>query len=133
MFELQPKYHNQKSFYGKAKCFNRDGWLYLQSYESEVCRYHPTLGIVEFLDDSNYSPTTRKHVWEFLHLLDDNYSHVMNENLMTVYNLISKIVRSRSFSGFLREVCSINFKNGTYTLENNKLCEYRQSTFASFV
>ena len=132
MFELKPKYHNQKSFYGKAKCFNRGGWLYLQSYDSEVCRYHPDLGIVEFLVDSNYSSTTRKHIWEFLNLLNDNYSYVMNANLVFVYNVISNLVRSKSLAGFLREVCSINFKDGTYTIENNKLRIYRQTTFASF-
>ena len=125
MFDLIPKYHNQKSFYGKAKCFHRDGWLYLQSYESEVCRYHPDLGIVEFLERANESNTTRRHVWEFLHLLDDNYSHVMNEELMRVYVKISYFIKSKSFAGFLREVCSINFKNGTYTLEANRLGAYR--------
>lgn len=124
MFELQPKVHNQKSFYGKAKCFHRDGWLYLQSYASEVCRYHPDLGVVEFLERANESNTTRRHVWEFLHLLNDNYSLVGGQ-LMTVYVRISSFVRSKSLAGFLREVCSINFKNGTYTLENNKLGAYR--------
>lgn len=124
MFELKVRYQNQKSFYGKAICFNREGWLYLRSYESEVCRYHPYLGVVEFLEDANYSPTTRRHVWEFLHLLNDEYSLAMNE-VFKAYQKISYIIKSKSFAGFLREVCSINFKNGTYTLEANRLGAYR--------
>lgn len=60
--ELEPKFLNQKSFYGKAKVIKLDDSILLQSYST----------IVAEIKDGKakifgwYSATTTKHIKEFL-------------------------------------------------------------------
>lgn len=60
--ELEPKFLNQKSFYGKAKVIKLDDSILLQSYNT----------IVAEIKDGKakifgwYSATTTKHIKEFL-------------------------------------------------------------------
>lgn len=60
--ELEPKFLNQKSFYGKAKVIKLDDSILLQSYSTIVAEVRN--GKAKIF--GWYSATTTKHVKEFL-------------------------------------------------------------------
>lgn len=63
IYELSPV-NNQKSFYGKAKIFQTvDGSVYLQSYNTLVCKIEPDGTFTRLWD--GYSATTAKHIDSF--------------------------------------------------------------------
>lgn len=61
MLDLQAIYDSRKSFYGKAKIFEENGVIYLQSYDTIVSKYEN--GVVEEL--GKWSQTTTRHQKEF--------------------------------------------------------------------
>lgn len=72
LYDLQPQYDRRKSFYGKAKVYKDDeGHLLLQSYSTIVAEI--TDGAVtesghdEVKVNGYYSPTTARHINEFLY------------------------------------------------------------------
>ena len=120
MFELKVRYQNQKSFYGKAVCLFRVDYFILKSYNSEVIRFNPYNGKIEFLEDANYSATTRRHVWEYLHLLNDMYG----VDLMNYYASICKSLKVKSFAGFLRVVKSVETARHVCILKDDQEVAY---------
>lgn len=66
MFELIPMHHRQKSFGGNARVqIDENGNMYLHSYHSVVVAVTAE-GWCLLHDKAACSPTTRKHVNEFL-------------------------------------------------------------------
>ena len=62
-YELEARYDNQKSFYGKAMVtINRD-WHYLYSYGTHVASFNKNTGV--FVFKGQYSVTTSRHINEF--------------------------------------------------------------------
>lgn len=120
MFELKVRHQNQKSFYGKAIVLFRGDCLILKSYNSEVIRFNPDNGKIEFLEDSNYSATTRKHVWEYLHFLNDTHG----VDLMDYYASICKSLKVKSFAGFLRVVKAVETARRVCILKDNQEVAY---------
>ena len=62
MTELKPIYSNNKSFYGKANTFYKEGALVLRSYSTDVAYIIDGQPVVTGM----YSQTTLKHIKEFL-------------------------------------------------------------------
>ncbi len=65
-YELIPQTDTRKSFYGKAKIKIYDEWVYLQSYNTDVCRVSNIAGINKAEVFGTYSCTTLRHIKEFL-------------------------------------------------------------------
>lgn len=69
-YELIPQYDSRKSFYRKAiveVSEAPDGVSYiLLSYNTPVAFVHPALHYVQLFEAWDYSPTTLRHVREFL-------------------------------------------------------------------
>lgn len=62
--ELQARYTNQKSFYGKAQVEHlNNGYRVLYSYNTKVCELDNNNNIV---DIGYYSATTSRHINDFL-------------------------------------------------------------------
>lgn len=64
VYNLEPRYDSQKSFYGKAKIIKDGTNIKLQSYSTIVAEYNPLKGIMEV--HGWWSNTTQRHVNEFL-------------------------------------------------------------------
>jgi hypothetical protein len=60
--KLQPKYNRQKSFYGKAYVYDKDGKKILRSYSTDVAYIENGKAVVR----GTYSVTTLRHIKEFL-------------------------------------------------------------------
>lgn len=117
--ELRPVYDGRKSFYGKAKVkIYPEAWIDLVSYSTIVCRFDRTTGIFEFYGD--YSMTTRRHTWEFLLQMADEYIFSWSQ----IYNSICKQEKFKSFPQFLRAVRKVDPRDHTYTLRNGKTFKY---------
>ena len=65
-YELIPQNSTRKSFYSKAKIKIYDEWVYLQSYNTDVCRVSNIAGINKAEVFGTYSCTTLRHIKEFL-------------------------------------------------------------------
>ena len=61
-YELTPD-NGRKSFYGKAKVYQRDGWTVLQSYDTYVCAINSNGDFLRYWD--GYSATTARHIATF--------------------------------------------------------------------
>ena len=72
VYELKPN-DNRKSFYGKAKIIYSDDpvEIYLQSYDTKVCKYVVSTGEFVRLWDG-YSATTMRHINAFLNYMGIN-------------------------------------------------------------
>lgn len=55
--------NGRKSFYGKAKAIMKNGWTFLQSYNTIVCGVDSSNGFHRFWD--GYSLTTMNHIKSF--------------------------------------------------------------------
>ena len=76
-YDLTPIYHNQKSFYGKAKYeyFKENDQITLFSYDTCVCNaLFKTAYFPEF-NEEHHSRTTDRHIWEFCHFLEDQHGY----------------------------------------------------------
>ena len=120
--ELNPIYDGHKSFYGKAKVVvYPESWIDLMSYSTIVCRFDRTEGTFEFYGD--YSATTRRHTWEFLLQMSEEYL-ISKDTWIKIYNTIWNQEKLKSFPQFLRAVRKVDMLNHTYTLRNGKTFEY---------
>ena len=110
-FNLEPRYDVRKSFYGKAIVVitDNDKTLELWSYETRVATFDIENYTVTLT--GAYSMTTKRHIAEFLHLLEDQYGcHGMFKAIETV----CKAHKLRSFRAFLDEVEELNFMFNSY-------------------
>lgn len=120
--ELIPIYDGRKSFYGKAKVeVYPESWIDLVSYSTIVCRFDRADGSFEFYGD--YSMTTRRHTWEFLLQMADEY-WISKETWINAYQAICKNEKIHSFAKFLRTVRKVDTLTHTYTLRNGETFEY---------
>lgn len=65
-YELTTQKDTRNSFYGKAKIKIYDNWVYLQSYNTDVCRISNIVGYNKAEVFGTYSKTTLRHIKEFL-------------------------------------------------------------------
>lgn len=91
--ELIAKYDCRNSFYGKAVVFEKDGSTYLESYGRVVLgidkngkahRYWNGYYYYDSLAGGNIegcSPTTLRHIWEFVQQYDDTYNTKISDNI----------------------------------------------------
>lgn len=120
--ELRPIYDGHKSFYGKAKVVvYPESWIDLESYSTIVCRFDRTEGSFEFYGD--YSNTTRRHTWEFLLQMTDEY-WTSKETWLKAYEAICKNEKIHSFAKFLQKVRKVDPREHTYTLRNGETFKY---------
>ena len=120
--ELRPVYDGRKSFYGKAKVeVYPESWIDLVSYSTIVCRFDRADGTFEFYGD--YSATTRRHTWEFLLQMADEYLH-SKDTWIKIYDSICSQEKFKSFPQFLRAVRKVDPMDHTYTLRNGKTFDY---------
>ncbi len=120
--ELRPIYDGRKSFYGKAKVeVYPESWIDLESYSTIVCRFDRSEGTFEFYGD--YSVTTRRHTWEFLLQMADEYLY-SKDTWLKIYDSICKQEKLKSFAQFLRSVRKVDTLTHTYTLRNGKTFNY---------
>ena len=120
--ELRPVYDGRKSFYGKAKVeVYPESWIDLMSYSTIVCRFDRADGSFEFYGD--YSATTRRHTWEFLLQVSEEY--LISKNVwIKIYDSICSQEKLKSFAQFLRAIRKVDPLNHTYTLRNGKTFKY---------
>lgn len=115
-FNLEPRYDGKKSFYGKAIVVitNNDKTLELWSYETRVATFNYTTYQLEL--SGAYSMTTKRHIREFMHLLEDQYGC---HGMFRVIEEISKTNKIRSFREFLDRVGRMNFMFRDYRVDGN--------------
>ena len=86
IYELTPRFINQKSFYHKAKVWRIGDTLHLYSYETNVCDIESD-GVIHLRN--LYSQTTTRHIKDFLkqneHRFIDNpkYAALISSNYNT--------------------------------------------------
>ena len=120
--ELQSIYDRHQSFYGKAKVLiYPQSWIDLMSYSTFVCHFDRADGIFEFYGD--YSPTTRRHIWEFLLQMSAEYLSSKN-TWIKIYDSICENEKFTSFAKFLRNIRKVDPITHTYTLRNGKTFKY---------
>lgn len=67
IYELTPGgYDRAKSFYGKAKVIETDGEMFLQPYDTTVCKIDKSGEFVQMW--SGYSATTMRHINAFIEM-----------------------------------------------------------------
>jgi len=64
--ELKTQYDNRKSFYNKASVRFEGNKLILTSYKTDVAYIENNDGIIKAIVKGAYSPTTLRHIKEFL-------------------------------------------------------------------
>lgn len=65
--ELTPKYEKVKSYYGKARVWDKEGVLTLESYGVTVLQIDKDSGLMrKVIDNKHLSNTTMRHAKEFL-------------------------------------------------------------------
>lgn len=120
--ELNPIYDDHKSFYDKAKVVvYPESWIDLVSYSTIVCRFDRSEGTFEFYGD--YSATTRRHTWEFLLQMADEYL-ISKDTWIKIYNSICENEKLTSFAKFLRNIRKVDPREHTYTLRNGETFKY---------
>lgn len=114
--ELKPIHDSRKSFYKKAFIHRSEesDALFLLSYGTSVCFYDPRSNQLFF--ERSYSNTTNRHVWEFILQIEDETNLKINE----AYWKICECEKLKSFTQFLHAVSSINLKEKTYGLRNER-------------
>lgn len=117
-FELISRYHRQKSFYKKAHIIVTGDWHTLESYSTLVMRYCANSKTLEIY--GNWSATTRRHQWEFMHWCDNEFG----TDFVNAYWYVCKNEKIKSFPKFLEAVDEIDFENRTYKLHNGKRFKY---------
>lgn len=120
--ELSPIYDGRKSFYNKAHVLvYPTAWIDLESYSTIVCRFDREEGTFEFYGD--YSYTTRRHTWEFILQMSDEYL-VSKKTWLNAYSKICKSEKIPSFPKFLQRVRKVDPIDRTYTLRNGETFKY---------
>ena len=116
-FYLEPRYDGRKSFYGKARVVvSEDGKkLELWSYETLVATFYYNIYQLEL--SGSYSMTTKRHIREFLHLLEDQYGCY---GIFSVIERIEKAHKIRSFREFLDRVGRMNFMFCDYRVDGER-------------
>lgn len=120
--ELSPIYDGRRSFYHKARVFvYPTAWVDLESYTTTVCRFDREEGTFEFYGD--YSATTRRHTWEFLLQMTDEY-WTSKETWLNACEEICKNEKIHSLAKFLQKVRKVDLREHTYTLRNGETFKY---------
>lgn len=81
--ELEPVYDSRISFYGKAQVTTTDDGRVLYSYGTPVARCRMSNGLVELFPAWDYSPTTLRHVKEFIrqtYVIEDSMTRARMED-----------------------------------------------------
>lgn len=87
MKNLETRYDNRKSFYGKAKYFRDYGILFLRSYSTDVAAIVD--GTVYRLWNG-YSATTQRHINEFL--LQAGYREYTGKAAWRRYSILTNMI-----------------------------------------
>lgn len=101
LVDLEPRYDSAKSFYGKATIAFNPNKVELISYTTRICNYSETTKMLQFNPSFQNSRTTRRHVWEFIHFVEDECGAY---NLTGVCQRIMRRHKIKSFRQFCDEI-----------------------------